>query len=67
MLMGAARALGRQTGGTPPPLERELRDRTERSVEEALGAGPFAEACREGEELTQEAAIRLAQATAPTA
>ena len=65
VLIGAARAIGRQTGGTPPPLERALRDRTELSIQEALGAAPFAEACREGEELTLDAAVHLALATAP--
>ena len=64
VLIGAARALGRQTGGTPPPLERALRDRTKLAVEAALGARTFGDACRAGEGLTQEDAIGLARAAA---
>jgi hypothetical protein len=64
VLLGAARALARATGGTPPPLERALRERTTAAVQAELGAAAFADASGEGEALTQEAAIELARTTA---
>jgi predicted ATPase/class 3 adenylate cyclase len=67
VLSGAARGIAHRTGGTPPPLERALRDRTELQLKRDFGAGPFADACREGEALTQEAAIELASAAVPPA
>lgn len=67
VLIGAARAIGRRTGGTPPPLERALRDRTELELERELGAAAFADLCADGEALTREGAIELTGAAIPAA